>query len=334
MSKNQKWVFLKSRTRKSTIQCFICLVSLIFFTWWLLYFLAKTYSPASSTVLCIFFFPTRFLNNTKLYRNTLRAAPPNVLKKEISYSFGLPFLIRYHLKLYAGTSLCTRKKRQPFQKPAWLSRAQYSRCALRLLSGLSLHHCLCWWGLSCLFWRGRSMFLSLSRYAPSLSRKKNNISQWEKEKGAEAGVCLVSRKDFSLANTIHNTSGVPLSALRTHLHLCKHQFIQQYAGAQDPKATVPYGNSKFLSVVSAVCERVSLCALKVLSQTDYTANEFGCVPALAIVCHYINLFSQSECSLKAGIYIVLHVTFTCNNKQLKIFKWLTYRTLYGNLLWA
>lgn len=38
-----------------------------------------------------------------------------------------------------------------------------------------LHHCLCWWDLSCLFWYSSNMFLFLSRYAPSLPRKKNKI---------------------------------------------------------------------------------------------------------------------------------------------------------------
>lgn len=128
-------------------------------------------TPASYALrlCCILFF--RYI----LLQNTWRTAR----KKEILFPFYLPIVSdatwnpALTLLFFAGIKVTT------FSKGCLIRQSAGSRWALRLLSGLSLHHCLCWWDLSCLFWYSSNMFLFLSRYAPSLPRKekktKNNI---------------------------------------------------------------------------------------------------------------------------------------------------------------
>lgn len=125
------------------------------------------------------------------------------LKKEIFLSFFSPHCYGCHLKPYFHLPLLAVNKVTTFSKGCLIKQSAVVTGPPRLLSGSSLHHCLRWWDLSCLFWNSiANMGLFLSRYAPSFPRKKKqHFHRGKRRQALWQEPAPVFRNDFSLAGS-------------------------------------------------------------------------------------------------------------------------------------
>lgn len=125
-----------------------------------------------------------------------------IKERNLSLVFS-PHCYGCHLKPYFHLPLLAVNKVTTFSKGCLIKQSAVVTGPPRLLSGSSLHHCLRWWDLSCLFWNSiANMGLFLSRYAPSFPRKKKqHFHRGKRRQALWQEPAPVFRNDFSLAGS-------------------------------------------------------------------------------------------------------------------------------------